>query len=206
MPCGKPGPPTQRDRHQKMMRNRADWTGSQRWTMAGSGSLKRRWGPDGGRYRALIGQRLRARGSAAQQTEAGGPTPEIRPSPAGHHIEVRRLGPLAFYPPGISTRRRPATAVASCNTIAEDARSMVEVRDDYKAGERFVYIEIVDDVSIVRFPRLQLGNFAEALDLIRNLHAVPTPHPAPLPQGRGRFFGATGSNFVVRIQFLIASP
>ena len=83
---------------------------------------------------------------------------------------------------------------------------MVEVRDDYKAGERFVYIEIVDDVSIVRFPRLQLGNFAEALDLIRNLHAVPTPHPAPLPQGRGRFFGATGSNFVVRIQFLIALP
>lgn len=66
VPSGEPGPPTQRDRHLKMIteRGRLAWQVS---TDYGRRSLVE---TTMGRYKALIGPRLRARGFAAQQTEA----------------------------------------------------------------------------------------------------------------------------------------
>jgi hypothetical protein len=62
-----------------------------------------------GRYKTLIGPRLRARGFAAQQTEAaigvavlnwmlvaGRRTPGFCPPPAGHRITARGCGHLAL--------------------------------------------------------------------------------------------------------------
>jgi len=63
---GEPGPPTQRDRHLAMIaeHGRLAW---QATTGYGQRSLVE---TTMGRYKALIGPRLRARGFAAQQTEA----------------------------------------------------------------------------------------------------------------------------------------
>ena len=66
VPSGDPGPPTQRDRHLAMIaeQGRLAW---QATTGYGQRSLVE---TTMGRYKALIGPRLRARGFAAQQTEA----------------------------------------------------------------------------------------------------------------------------------------
>jgi len=66
VPSGEPGPPTQRDRHLAMIaeQGRLAW---QAKTGYGQRSLVE---TTMGRYKALIGPRLRARGFAAQQTEA----------------------------------------------------------------------------------------------------------------------------------------
>ena len=66
VPSGEPGPPTQRDRHLAMIaeQGRLAWqavTGYGRRSLAETAM---------GRYKALIGPRLRARGFAAQRTEA----------------------------------------------------------------------------------------------------------------------------------------
>ena len=66
VPSGEPGPPTQRDRHLEMIteRGRLAWQAA---TDYGQRSLVE---TTMGRYKSLIGPRLRARGFAAQQTEA----------------------------------------------------------------------------------------------------------------------------------------
>jgi len=66
VPSGEPGPPTQRDRHLAMIaeQGRLAW---QAKTGYGQRSLVE---TTMGRYKALIGPRLRARGFTAQQTEA----------------------------------------------------------------------------------------------------------------------------------------
>jgi hypothetical protein len=66
VPNGEPGPPTQRDRHLAMIaeQGRLAW---QATTGYGRRSLVE---TTMGRYKALIGPRLRARGFAAQQSEA----------------------------------------------------------------------------------------------------------------------------------------
>ncbi len=66
VPSGEPGPPTQRDRHLAMIteQGRLAW---QAETGYGQRSLVE---TTMGRYKALIGPRLRARGFAAQRTEA----------------------------------------------------------------------------------------------------------------------------------------
>jgi transposase len=66
VPTGEPGSPTQRDRHLAMIteRGRLVWQAA---TGCGQRSLVE---TTMGRYKALIGSRLRARGFAAQQTEA----------------------------------------------------------------------------------------------------------------------------------------
>ena len=66
VPTGEPGSPTQRDRHLKIIteRGRLAWQAA---TNYGQRSLVETMM---GRYNALIGPRLRARGFAAQQTEA----------------------------------------------------------------------------------------------------------------------------------------
>jgi hypothetical protein len=66
VPSGEPGPPTQRDRHLAMIadQGRLAW---QTETDYGQRSLVE---TTMGRYKLLIGPRLRARGFAAQQTEA----------------------------------------------------------------------------------------------------------------------------------------
>jgi hypothetical protein len=67
-----------------------------------------------GRYKALIGPRLRARGFATQQTEAaisvavlesdaGGRAPEICPSPAGHRIAAQNWRQIARLPASAPT-------------------------------------------------------------------------------------------------------
>ena len=66
VPSGDPGLPTQRDRHLKMIteQGRLSWQAA---TDYGQRSLIE---TTMGRYKALIGPRLRARGFPAQQTEA----------------------------------------------------------------------------------------------------------------------------------------
>ncbi len=66
VPSGDPGMPTQRDRHLAMIaeQGRLSWQAA---TDYGQRSLTK---TTMGRYKALIGPRLRARGFAAQQTEA----------------------------------------------------------------------------------------------------------------------------------------
>ena len=66
VPSGEEGPPTQRDRHLAMIaeQGRLAW---QAETGYGQRSLVE---TTMGRYKTLIGPRLRARGFAAQQTEA----------------------------------------------------------------------------------------------------------------------------------------
>jgi hypothetical protein len=63
---GEPDPPTQRDRHLEMIRER----GRLAWQVATGYGQRALIETTMGRYKALIGPRLRARGFAAQQTEA----------------------------------------------------------------------------------------------------------------------------------------
>jgi transposase len=66
VPSGEPGPPTQRDRYLKMITER----GRLAWQVATNYGQRSLIETTMGRYKALIGPRLRARGFAAQQTEA----------------------------------------------------------------------------------------------------------------------------------------
>jgi hypothetical protein len=87
VPSGDPGSPTQRDRHLAMIaeQGRLSW---QATTGYGQRSLVE---TTMGRYKALIGPRLRARGFAAQQTEAAvGVAVLNRMLAAGRPDSVRR--------------------------------------------------------------------------------------------------------------------
>jgi transposase len=66
VPSGEPGSPTQRDRHLAMITER----GRLAWQLATGYGQRALVETTMGRYKALIGPRLRARGFAAQQTEA----------------------------------------------------------------------------------------------------------------------------------------
>jgi hypothetical protein len=66
IPSGEAGPPTQRDRHLKVITER----GRLAWQVATGYGQRALIKTTMGRYKALIGPRLRARGFAAQQTEA----------------------------------------------------------------------------------------------------------------------------------------
>ena len=66
VPNDEPGPPTQRDRHLTMITQR----GRMAWQVANDYGQRSLVETTMGRYKALIGSRLRARGFAAQQTEA----------------------------------------------------------------------------------------------------------------------------------------
>ena len=66
VPSGEPSPPTQRDRHLAMIAQR----GRLAWQAATGYGQRALVETTMGRYKALIGPRLRARGFAAQQTEA----------------------------------------------------------------------------------------------------------------------------------------
>jgi hypothetical protein len=63
---GKPGPPTQRDRHLQMIADR----GRLAWQAATGYGRRALVETTIGRCKVLIGSRLRARGFAARQTEA----------------------------------------------------------------------------------------------------------------------------------------
>jgi transposase len=92
VPGGQPGPLAQRDRHLEMIteRGRLAWQIS---TDYGQRSLVE---TTMGRYKALIGPRLRARGFAAQQTEAAiGVAVLNRMLAAGRPDSVRRLRVIA---------------------------------------------------------------------------------------------------------------
>ncbi len=92
VPSGEPGPPTQRDRHLAMIaeQGRLAW---QAKTGYGQRSLVE---TTMGRYKALIGPRLRARGFAAQQTEAAvGVAVLNRMLVAGRPDSVRRQPVIA---------------------------------------------------------------------------------------------------------------
>jgi len=65
VPSGEPNPPTQRDRHLEMITER----GRLAWQAATSYGQRALVETTMGRYKAVIGPRLRARGFAAQQTE-----------------------------------------------------------------------------------------------------------------------------------------
>jgi transposase len=65
VPSGEPGPPTQRDHHLAMIRER----GRLAWQAATGYGQRSLVETTMGRYKALIGPRLRARGFAGQQTE-----------------------------------------------------------------------------------------------------------------------------------------
>jgi len=66
VPSSEPGPPTQRDRHLAIITERGRLT----WQAATGYGQRSLVETTMGRYKALIGPRLRARGFAAQQTEA----------------------------------------------------------------------------------------------------------------------------------------
>jgi len=66
VPSGELDPPTQRDRHRKMITDQ----GQLAWQAATDYGRRALIETTMGRYKALIGPRLRARGFAAQQTEA----------------------------------------------------------------------------------------------------------------------------------------
>jgi hypothetical protein len=92
VPTGEPGPPTQRDRHLAMIaeRGRLAW---QTTTGYGQRSLIE---TTMGRYKTLIGPRLRARGYAGQQTEAAiGVAVLNRMLEAGRPDTVRRQSVIA---------------------------------------------------------------------------------------------------------------
>jgi len=92
VPSGEPGPPTQRDRHLAMIaeQGRLAW---QAKTGYGQRSLVE---TTMGRYKALIGPRLRARGFTAQQTEAAvGVAVLNRMLAAGRPDSVRRQPVIA---------------------------------------------------------------------------------------------------------------
>jgi len=92
VPSGEPGVPTQRDRHLAMIaeRGRLAW---QATTGYGQRSLVE---TTMGRYKALIGPRLRARGFAAQRTEAAVSVAVLnRMLAAGRPDSVRRQPVIA---------------------------------------------------------------------------------------------------------------
>lgn len=66
VPSGEPGPPKQRNRHLKMIAQQ----GRLAWQIEMGYGRRTPIKTTIGRYKMLIGPRLRARGSAAQQTEA----------------------------------------------------------------------------------------------------------------------------------------
>jgi hypothetical protein len=66
VPGGEPGSPTHRDRHLEMITG----LGRLAWQVATNYGQRSLVETTMGRYKALIGPRLRARGFAAQQTEA----------------------------------------------------------------------------------------------------------------------------------------
>ena len=66
MPSGQPDPPTQGDRHLKLITEQ----GRLAWQVATNYGQRLLIETTMGRYKALIGPRLRARGFASQQTEA----------------------------------------------------------------------------------------------------------------------------------------
>jgi len=92
VPSGDPGVPTQRDRHLAMIAEQ----GRLGWQVATDCGQRSLAGTTMGRYKALIGPRLRACGFAAQQTEAA----------VGVAVLNRML---AAGRPG-SVRRQPVTA------------------------------------------------------------------------------------------------
>ena len=86
VPSGEQGPPTQRDRHLEMIRER----GRLAWQVATGYGQRALIETTMGRYKMLIGPRLRARGFAAQQTEAAiGVAVLNRMLAAGRPISVR---------------------------------------------------------------------------------------------------------------------
>src|SRR5271166_7012232 len=92
VPSGEPGPPTQRDRHLAMIadQGRLGWQAA---TDYGQRSLVE---TTMGRYKSLIGPRLRARGFATQQTEAAiGVAVLNRMLAAGRPDSVRRQPVIA---------------------------------------------------------------------------------------------------------------
>ena len=85
VPGSEPGPPTQRDRHLKLItdRRRLAW-------QANPTAANRAGRNDNGPLQSLIGPRLHARGFAAQQTEAAvGVAVLNRMAAAGHPKSVR---------------------------------------------------------------------------------------------------------------------
>lgn len=92
VPGGEPGPPTQRDRHLAMITER----GRLAWQAATGYGRRSLVETTMGRYKALIGPRLRARGFAAQQTEAAiGVAVLNRMLATGRPKSVRRRSDIA---------------------------------------------------------------------------------------------------------------
>ena len=86
-PSGEPGPPTQRDRHLAMIADQ----GRMAWQTATDYAQRSLVETTMGRYKLLIGPRMRARGFAAQQTEAAiGAVVLNRMLAAGRPDSVRR--------------------------------------------------------------------------------------------------------------------
>jgi hypothetical protein len=87
VPSGEPGPPTQRDRHLAMIADQ----GRLAWQTATDYGQRSLVETTMGRYKLLIGPRMRARGFAAQQTEAAiGALVLNRMLAAGRPDSVRR--------------------------------------------------------------------------------------------------------------------
>jgi hypothetical protein len=92
VPCGEPGTPSQRDRHLAMIKEQ----GRLAWQVATDYGQRSLVETTMGRYKALIGPRLRARGFAAQQTEAAtGVAALNRMLEAGRPKSVRRKQAIA---------------------------------------------------------------------------------------------------------------
>jgi hypothetical protein len=92
VPCGEPGPPTQRDSHLAMIaeQGRLVWQATNGY---GQRSLVE---TTMGRYKSLIGPGLRARGFSAQQTEAAIAVAVLtRMLATGHPDSVRRQPVIA---------------------------------------------------------------------------------------------------------------
>ena len=87
VPSGEPGPPTQRDRHLAMIADQ----GRLAWQTATDYGQRSLVETTMGRYKVLIGPRMRARGFAAQQTETAiGAVVLNRMLAAGRPDSVRR--------------------------------------------------------------------------------------------------------------------
>ena len=92
IPSGEPGPPTQRDRHLAMIAEQ----GRLAWQIATDDGKRALIEMTMGRYKSLIGPRLRARGFAGQQTEAAiGVAVLNRMLAAGRPDSVRRQPVIA---------------------------------------------------------------------------------------------------------------
>jgi transposase len=92
IPSGEPGPPTRRDRHLAMIAEQ----GRLAWQIATDYGQRSLVETTMGRYKSLIGPRLRARGFAGQQTEAAiGVAVLNRMLAAGRPASVRRQAVIA---------------------------------------------------------------------------------------------------------------